>query len=334
MAFTKSWRDTIFPGSTPDSAIEEIISAPGQVDVLENYASGDSSENRDHPLLGSGVPQKRLLTEKAGPSTAASPYDDPNEASVFKRKRREHQVHIPPRTNYHEFMDLDQAGTATMACEYDRSANIVAIKRLRGIDASSTQLGRPFVSDTVVSIINMYFDGDLLTIIYEPMDISLRKVTSILKSPLKHFHIAAICKELVAGLSYIHDNLSHYHGDLSCGTIMLNLDGSVKIGKSKFSSSPPQLMAIANIGESFARNRIITAETRQHDIRTIGFVMMELMEPTTYILDPQSAGLQNPGKWKEGWGIKDFLRATQHQSLEGLKNVSLDLQRRSANSTN
>ena len=84
-------------------------------------------------------------------------------------------------------------------------------------------------------------------------------------------------------------------------------------------------MTIANIGESFAQNRIITAEARENDIRTIGFVMMELMEPTTYIRDPRSTELQNPGKWKDGWGIKDFLRATQHQSLEGLKNVSLHL---------
>lgn len=108
---------------------------------------------------------------------------------------------------------------------------------------------------------------------------------------------------------------------------MLNLDGSVKIGRWKFSSLPPQLMLIANIGESFARNRIITAETRQNDIHGIGFVMMEIMEPTTYILDPGSTELRDPGKWKEGRGIQDFLKATQHQSLKDLKKVSGDLQR-------
>lgn len=161
---------------------------------MEDYASGHGLENGHNVLPGSQVSEKPPLTDKVGPS-AASPYDGPNEASIFKRKRREHPVYVSPPTNYHEFMDLDQAGSATMACEHDRAANIVTIKRLRGIDADSMQLGRP--CDTVVSIINMYFD--LLTIIYEPMDISLRKGTSILKSPLKHFHIEAICKEVGIG---------------------------------------------------------------------------------------------------------------------------------------
>jgi hypothetical protein len=46
------------------------------------------------------------------------------------------------------------------------------------------------------------------------------------------------------------------------------------------------------------------------------------MEPTTYMLSPHSTELQSPKKWEDSSGIKDFLRATQHQSLEGLKNVS------------
>jgi hypothetical protein len=49
---------------------------------------------------------------------------------------------------------------------------------------------------------------------------------------------------------------------------------------------------------------------------------MELMEPTTYILSPHSTELQSPEKWKDGSGVKDFLSATQYQSLEQLKNVS------------
>jgi hypothetical protein len=50
--------------------------------------------------------------------------------------------------------------------------------------------------------------------------------------------------------------------------------------------------------------------------------MMELMEPTTYILNPRSVELQSPERWEGGAGIKNFLRDTQYQSLEELKNVS------------
>ncbi|PVH69002.1 hypothetical protein DL98DRAFT_378587, partial [Cadophora sp. DSE1049] len=87
---------------------------------------------------------------------------------------------------------------------------------------------------------------------------------------------------LVAGFSYIHEELSLCHSELSCGTILLNLDGIVKI---------------ANIGESFVRNIYTTAENRHDDVRSIGFVMMELMEPMTYILNPHSAELRSPEKW-------------------------------------
>jgi hypothetical protein len=53
--------------------------------------------------------------------------------------------------------------------------------------------------------------------------------------------------------------------------------------------------------------------------------MMELMEPVTYMENRQSAELQNPEKWKDGTGIKEFLRATQHESLEYLEHVSESL---------
>lgn len=50
--------------------------------------------------------------------------------------------------------------------------------------------------------------------------------------------------------------------------------------------------------------------------------MMELMEPETFILEPHSTVLKNADVWKDGFGIKDFLAATQHSPLETLKNVS------------
>ena len=50
--------------------------------------------------------------------------------------------------------------------------------------------------------------------------------------------------------------------------------------------------------------------------------MMELMEPETFILEPHSVVLKNADVWKDGHGIKDFLTATQQNTLETLKNVS------------
>jgi serine/threonine protein kinase len=148
-------------------------------------------------------------------------------------------------------MVLDQAGSAVIACDNTRERKLVAIKRFKGIDQSSTRKIPPFRSDHVVNIKETYFDNDDMVIVYEQMDISLRNVTSILQGPFKPFQIATICKgvstsfnrvsrtwltpkQLVAGLSYIHEELALYHGELSCGSILLNLEGMVKIGTSHF----------------------------------------------------------------------------------------------------
>ncbi len=37
--------------------------------------------------------------------------------------------------------------------------------------------------------------------------------------------------QLLDGLSYLHKELARYHGALSCGEILLSLDGRVKIGE-------------------------------------------------------------------------------------------------------
>lgn len=79
------------------------------------------------------------------------------------------------------------------------------------------------------------------------MDVSLRHITGILQDrPLKAFQIAAIYREVsidqagayytygrqvVIGLLYMHEKLGLAHGALDHSTILLNLNGRMKIGK-------------------------------------------------------------------------------------------------------
>lgn len=233
MASERRWRETLFPGSVPDPIAENSftlnehkhvtprnsLASPRRSPVLEDttllegsvpvtlsqlpspsdlagkYAAGDSSRNRGNQFIGSQVPEKRPLTEKRPLSTADLADDDLNEDPLCERKRA-HRIDTPSRRNYHEFMVLDQAGPARMAYEHDKEDELVAIKRIKHVNTSSTKLEIPFTSDSVVSIRDMYLDDEYLMVIYEPMDISLRQATSILQGPLKHFHIAAICKRV------------------------------------------------------------------------------------------------------------------------------------------
>ena len=147
-------------------------------------------------------------------------------------------------------MTLDQGGHAVIGSDNNKKPGLVVIKRIKKLDKSFTNRIRPFTSEHLVQIKNMYEDDDDVVIVYETMDVTLRPLTGIRPGPLKAFQIAAICKEvgrlffpvawrrvltilkqLLEGLSYLHKELDLYHGALSCGTILLNLDGRVKIGE-------------------------------------------------------------------------------------------------------
>ena len=62
----------------------------------------------------------------------------------------------------------------------------------------------------------------------------------------------------------------------------------------------------------------ISGEKEQEDIRALGLVMVELMEPDTSMLYPNSLTLQRPEEWRDNTGIKEFLAATETSSLEDL----------------
>jgi hypothetical protein len=89
--------------------------------------------------------------------------------------------------NYYTFIVLDQIRSAVIGFDDIRERNLVAIKRLNGIDKSLTRRLRPFISDYIVNVREAYIDYDDLIIVYEQMDISLRYITGLLPSPFKPF---------------------------------------------------------------------------------------------------------------------------------------------------
>lgn len=117
---------------------------------------------------------------------------------------------------------------------------------------------------------------------------------------------------MVSGLLYIHEELGLAHSALSCSTILLDLNGRVKISKFKRERVCGRLLIPipANVGDSFIENRRLNPDSERNDIRSLGAVMMELMEPITYILDAGSTKLKDADKWKDGLRIEDFLAAT------------------------
>jgi hypothetical protein len=88
---------------------------------------------------------------------------------------------------YYEFMVLDQARLAVIACDNTRERKLVIIKRFKGINQSSTSKILPFSSNYVVNIKEAYFHNNDIMIVYKQMNILLQNVTSILQGPFKPF---------------------------------------------------------------------------------------------------------------------------------------------------
>lgn len=63
------------------------------------------------------------------------------------------------------------------------------------------------------------------------------------------------------------------------------------------------------------------------DVKSIGYMMMELMEEGTSVLAPESVELQDPQAWQPDL-IRRFLAATQTSSLVELSKVRILASRR------
>ena len=101
--------------------------------------------------------------------------------------------------------------------------------------------------------------------------------------------------------------------------VLLGNGGEVKIGMPIF---PPlfrfTLSAddLANIGDC-----LLSEDLPPHDSRSLGFLLLELMELGTRMADCNSLELRSPSGW--GDQIQEFLRHTACEQLEVLKKVRL-----------
>ncbi len=108
--------------------------------------------------------------------------------------------------------------------------------------------------------------------------------------------------------------------------VILVSQGKIKIGKVIQAGKVNSWPRIANIGDSMLEKKSINREKEKEDIRALGLVMVELMEPDTSMLYPDSLSLQRPEEWRDNTGIKEFLAATEISSLEDLRKVGFNFE--------
>ncbi|KAE8407124.1 kinase-like domain-containing protein [Aspergillus pseudonomiae] len=115
---------------------------------------------------------------------------------------------------------------------------------------------------------------------------------------LQELHISFICKEVLNGLSYIHKDLAICHSRIQCDNIFIDKDGCVKI---------------ADIGACLLERH---QGSEQIDIRSLGWMMTEIMEPGTADANRRTINLEDTNKWSSN--IIDFQRQTEKLPIEHL----------------
>ncbi|RJE18996.1 STYKc [Aspergillus sclerotialis] len=149
---------------------------------------------------------------------------------------------------------------------------------------------------------SLYHDGNIY-FIYELMDVYLSQIFSTPFGRLKAYEVASWCHEVLEGIEYIHQTLGFAHGDVNSENVLLTMSGSIKI---------------ANIGICMLQN--IGQDRAQNDIRSVGRMVIECLEPSTFYRKGESLTL---GPWDptlskfvehtKSWSIYDIL---QHDFLK------------------
>jgi hypothetical protein len=155
-------------------------------------------EHKDSPLLSRRLKRHALADDSPtrnipiNTNRLSFVSTKPPESS-FKKAKVTHNVE--PQTLYHEFMALDQAGSAIMA--FDGKSELFVIKKYKRDSSFHVQSVRSKAkSDCMVSIIEAYTTAVDICIVYEYMDVVLRHILATPRGQLVPHEIAAVCREV------------------------------------------------------------------------------------------------------------------------------------------
>ncbi|KAF1349752.1 hypothetical protein BDV97DRAFT_174983 [Delphinella strobiligena] len=203
-----------------------------------------------------------------------------------------------PWTSYRKLMQEDQAGVALIAHENQADFRIVAIKS-REMCGNYTK-GKIRITSHV-NLVNLqgFFEHEgTINFVYESFSVSLADIQASPYGLLREYEIAAVCKELLEGLSYITKTLKVGHV-IRCETILMAGNGYPKI---------------ANIGDTMSKSPELECI---ESCRSLGHLLKNLLEPASVLDAATGLSLSSPHPWSND--AESFLHQTSNMSLDDLK---------------
>ncbi|KAL4993994.1 kinase-like domain-containing protein [Aspergillus recurvatus] len=274
---TSDQRITLFPRGDVKVPVQ-LACKPEQDDTQESEHSRYTPEAV--PTQWLKIPVKRLS-------------DEPESAP--KRPTTAFCKQESPWSHFKICME-GEPGRACLAYNLSSPGIVVVIKQHKNAGIDKTRHLVETRGANLVNLVTAFVDGMTVYVAYERMDITLEQLYCSVD--LEERDIGFICREILRGLWYIHQSLRVCHTRIRSNKILLNTKGLVKIG---------------DIGASLLEQH---QGSEQIDIKSIGWIMAEIMEPGNAHENRRSINLERGEIWSND--IKHFQIQTQTLSVPEL----------------
>ncbi|KAI9753301.1 MAG: hypothetical protein M4579_005220 [Chaenotheca gracillima] len=293
--------------SVPERKVTRFPRSNGTVDRVQSL-------QLDPPKLDTPKPRKTLQKRKISERPSPPPRLplDINSSRILDTQDRPTKRAIAgsesicvlgdPWHKYQRLVQEKQGGDVTIAYEKVSTFPLVAIRHIKDtLPGRLPHLART-ANPNIVTLKEAFLQEESLHIVYETMAVSLSDIQASPRGNLTEYEIAAVCKEVLQGLDYLHRELRVIHGDLNCNNILLARDGP-------------------NAGTSMLQaSGVVDVSV---DLRSLGLVMMRLMELGTSMKWPDDLELQHPENWSQE--ARSFLQKTKSSNCSSLLTVRISM---------
>ncbi|KAJ5456075.1 uncharacterized protein N7458_004339 [Penicillium daleae] len=139
-----------------------------------------------------------------------------------------------PSQKYALNWKIDQAGSGWLSLGNYFGFSTVLIKKRKTSESqiSPTKLQVAF-HENLVGLIEAFYDSTAIYLAYNyyGVAVNLSQVSLTPAVRLSEADLSSICRSVLRGLEYIHEQLQIGHGNINGDNILLCSDGAVKIGK-------------------------------------------------------------------------------------------------------
>ncbi|KOS37754.1 hypothetical protein ACN38_g11446 [Penicillium nordicum] len=169
-----------------------------------------------------------------------------------------------PTLKYSMNWKVDQAGCGWLSLGNYFGYSTVLIKR-KTADKKLTNFFKLQVAfhENIVGLVEAFYDSEATHLVYNyyGFAVNLSQVGLTPAVQLSEIDLASICRSILRGLEYIHEQLLIAHGRVDCDNIILCSDGGIKI---------------ANIGDSMIDDRPTSMDS---DREKVGLLLLQLGDP-------------------------------------------------------